>query len=159
MRYRLAMDSRRMHQLGVDRASSLLHRAIGRRMQRVDELQYRLRERARTAIEGRARRRQMLDGRLRYFDPRPRLGRDRRRLDAAGTLALQAMRVQLARRRSRFEAATAKLSQLSPLTILNRGYAIVTNEAGRVLTNPEQAPAESQIGVRLAEGSLTAKVS
>ncbi|MEO7651856.1 MAG: exodeoxyribonuclease VII large subunit, partial [Bryobacteraceae bacterium] len=47
---------------------------------------------------------------------------------------------------------------LSPLTILNRGYAIVTNEAGHILTSAGQASAGSSIGVRLAEGRLAARV-
>ena len=45
-RYRLAMANRRLHEQGVERASAVLHRNIGRRQQRVDELEYRMRERA-----------------------------------------------------------------------------------------------------------------
>src|SRR5574341_1951041 len=37
LRYRLAMRRRRLHDLGVDRAWSVLHRSVGRRVQRIDE--------------------------------------------------------------------------------------------------------------------------
>jgi exodeoxyribonuclease VII large subunit len=52
----------------------------------------------------------------------------------------------------------AKLSQLSPLRVLERGYAIVSNEAG-IVTDAAAAPAESRIHVRLHKGSLDAVVS
>src|SRR5579859_879655 len=152
VRYRFAMEWSRVRQLGVDRAHSLLSRSIGRRLQRIDELQNRLRERMRLALESRARARQSLLTRLRYYDPRPRLGRDRSRHEVSRSMLAQAMRLQLARRRSRLESLEAKLSQLSPLTILNRGYAIVTAESGHILMDAAAAPPGSDIGVRLARG-------
>src|SRR3989454_1350177 len=159
IRYRLAMVWSRLRQQGVDRAHSLLHRAVGRRLQRIDELQYRLRERMRVALESRARAMQSLTARLRYYDPRPRLGRDRSRHEAMRADLLQSMRLQLSRRRGRLESLQAKLSQLSPLTILNRGYAIVTAESGHILMDAEAAPVGSAIGVRLARGRLRAEVT
>jgi exodeoxyribonuclease VII large subunit len=153
------MDWSRIRQLGVDRAHSLLSRSIGRRLQRIDELQNRLREQIRLAWENRARARQLLLSRLRYYDPRPRLGRDRSRHEASRALLVQAMRLQLARRRGRLESLGAKLSQLSPLTILNRGYAIVTVESGHILIDAAAAPPGSGIGVRLARGRLRAEVT
>ena len=158
IRYRLAMDWSRVRQLGVDRAHSLLSRSIGRRLQRLDELQNRLREQMRLALEERMRAVQWLQSRLRYYDPRPRLGRDRSQHEAARALLVQAMRLQLARRRGRLELLEAKLSQLSPLTILNRGYAIVTAESGHILMDAAAAPPGSNIGVRLARGRLRAAV-
>src|SRR5437899_300161 len=115
VRYRLAMEWSRLRQQGVDRAHSLLHRSVGRRLQRIDELQYGLRERMRIAIETRARAALALAARLRYYDPRPRLGRDRSRHDAARAELAQSMRLRLSRRRGRLESLAAKLSQLSPL--------------------------------------------
>ena len=52
----------------------------------------------------------------------------------------------------------AKLGQLSPLAILNRGYAIVTGEDGHVLMDAAAAPEGSSIDVRLARGRLAAEV-
>ena len=67
------------------------------------------------------------------------------------------MRRHLARRRSAFDQLAAKLSQLSPLRILDRGYAIVSNQMG-ILKEPGAAPQGSSIHVRLANGELDAKV-
>ncbi|HEV3332693.1 MAG TPA: exodeoxyribonuclease VII large subunit [Bryobacteraceae bacterium] len=157
LRYRLAMLERRLRQQGIERALGVLHRRIGRGQQRVDENSYRLRERLRIAIDQRERARRALDARLRRFDMRPRLAADRRRLEAAHVTALTAIRAQLVRSRRRWEQLAAKLSQLSPLRILERGYAIVSNETG-ILKEADAAPAGSRIHVRLAGGELDATV-
>jgi exodeoxyribonuclease VII large subunit len=157
MRYRLAMLERRLRNQGVDRAMGLLHRRVGRGLQRVDEQEYRLREHVRLAIESRRRARRALDGRLRRFDVRPRLAAAVRRLEAADTRAAQTMRLGIGRHRSRLEQLSAKLSQLSPLAILERGYAIVSNRSG-ILKDAAAAPAGSRVHVRLAHGELDAQV-
>jgi exodeoxyribonuclease VII large subunit len=157
LRYRLAMLDRRLRQQGIDRALGVLHRRVGRHLQRIDEQEYRLRERIRAAIEARERARRGLESRLRRFDMRPRLAADRRRLDLATAVAAQQIRVALALRRRRMEQLVAKLSGLSPLLVLQRGYAIVSNPSG-VMTDAANAPPGSRIHVRLSRGELDAVV-
>ena len=152
------MLARRVDQQGIERALALLHRAVGRRLQRIDELEYRMRERLRAALESRARARRQLDGRLARFDPRPRFAAGRRRLEAARGAAIHAVRMAVARRRGRAEQLAAHLSQLSPLRILERGYAIVTTPEGAIVKRSAEAPPGSEIRVRLAEGRLAARV-
>jgi exodeoxyribonuclease VII large subunit len=157
LRYRLAMLERRLRQQGVERALASLHRRVGRGMQRIDELEYHLRERLRAAVSARERRRRGLEVRLQRFDVRPRLAADRRRWEAAHTGAAQAIRSHLAAHRSLHERFSAKLSALSPLRILERGYAIVSNQTG-ILSDATAAPPDSRIHVRLARGELDATV-
>jgi exodeoxyribonuclease VII large subunit len=158
LRYRLAMLERRLRQQGIERALNLLHRRIGRGLQRVDEQEFRMRERLRGATGGGERSRRGLELRLRRFDMRPRLAADRRRMESADRAAALIIRRQLGVRRSAFEQLEAKLSQLSPLRILERGYAIVSNEVG-IVKDAGAAPAESRIHVRLARGELDATVN
>src|SRR5262249_27551044 len=129
MRYRLVMLDRRLRRQGIERALSVIDRRIGRGLQRLDEQGFRMRERIRFAIDSRERARRALETRLRRFDMQPRLSAGRRRLEAADQAALQILRLRLARKRNRLDQASAKLSQLSPLRILERGYAIVSNAA------------------------------
>lgn len=157
LRYRLAMLDRRLRQQGIDRALGVLHRRVGRNLQRVDEQEFRLREMVRASIEARERTRRGLETRVRRFDMRPRLAADRRRLDTAMVSAAERMRLLLTERRRRMEQLAAKLSQLSPLLVLQRGYAIVSNARG-VVTNAADAPGGSQIHVRLSKGDLHATV-
>jgi exodeoxyribonuclease VII large subunit len=158
LRYRMAMLARRLHQQGIDRAHGLLGRRIGRAQQRIDEQGYRLRELARNAIDVRARRLRLVEARLGRFDIRPRLAADRRRLEDAHTLVLQLIRARMVHGRSGFERLTAHLTQLSPLKILDRGYAIVTNDDG-IVRDAAAAPADSAIRVRLSRGELDARVT
>jgi exodeoxyribonuclease VII large subunit len=157
VRYRLAMLERRLRQQGIDRALGILHRRIGRGLQQTDEHGYRMRERIRAAIESRERARRTLEARVRQFDVRPRLAAGRRRMEAAQHAAVQRMSAGLAHHRGRLDRLTATLPQLSPLRVLERGYAIVSNQAG-VVTDAAAAPADSRIHVRLHRGALDAVV-
>lgn len=158
-RYQLAILRRSWQQQAIERQIGLLHRAMGRHAQRIDEMQYQMRDLLRSMIERHARIARALAARLRFFDLRPRFAMDRRRLDQAHSAAVLAQRQQIARRRGRLEQLSAKLSQLSPLLILERGYAIVTDERGSIVKDSRAAPPGSLIRVRLAKGRLDATVS
>ena len=156
VRYRVAMLDRRLRQQGIERALAVLQRGIGRRFQRIDDCEYRMREQLRRAFETRRRRLLELERRLRVFDLRPRLAQDRRRLEAAEAAALHAVRLRLGEQRRKLETCSAKLQQLSPLKILERGYAIVIGPGGEALKKPVEAGTEVRLLV--AEGQMRAKV-
>jgi len=158
LRYRVAMLERRLRHQGIDRAMSLFRRRIGRGLQTVDEREYHMRERVRAILDARERARRGLEVRLSRFDMRPRLAAGRRRMDAARATAIQAMRLSLAARRGALDRLSAQLSQLSPLAILDRGYAIVSNPSG-IVKDAAAAPPDSRIHVRLAKGELDAVVA
>ena len=158
VRYRVAMLERRLRQQGIDRALGILHRRVGRDLQRIDEREFRMRERLRAALDGRERARRTVEERLLRFDVRPRLAAGRRRLDQTHNAALQLIRSRLAKNANRLGQLTAKLSQLSPLQVLERGYAIVSNQNG-ILKDATAAPPDSPIHVRLAKGALHAVVT
>jgi len=157
-RYRLAMAARALHERGVERASAILHRNVGRLQQRVDELDYRMRARALAAASVRRKRLEDFTGRLRSLDLRLRIARARRRLEAADTAAAQLIHLRLSRAHGRLNPLIAHLTQLSPLKILERGYAIVTNDAGVIVKQPTDAPVDSKVNIRLADGRMAARV-
>jgi exodeoxyribonuclease VII large subunit len=158
IRYRLAMAARRLHSQGVERASAVVHRNIGRLQQRIDELEYRLRERMTAGASARGKRLEELAARLRSLDLRLRFAAARRRLEAAETAIPQLIRLRLTRTQGRLDPLVANLTQLSPLKILERGYAIVTNESGKIVKEPGEAPVGSEIAGRLARGGIAAEV-
>ena len=159
IRYRLAVLARRLHEQAIDRAQSILHRALSRRMQRIDDLEERLRTGIRTAVATRERKRRDLEARLRYFDLRPRLRRDRERLNTSGFRVESVMRLQLNRTRQRFEMLAAKLEQLDPRLVLSRGYAIVLNDVNAVVRDASNAPVGSDVKILLAKDALHARVT
>ena len=158
MRYRIAMAHRRLHQLGVDRATTILHRKIGRGLQRVDELEYVLRDRTRERAVATRRRMDLLTERLKSLDLRLRFAALRQRLDTAEASAKRLVQLRLTRAHGRIDPLVAHLTQLSPLKILDRGYAIVTTVAGEIVKQPEQAPAGAEVAIRIAQGRLAARV-
>jgi exodeoxyribonuclease VII large subunit len=157
-RYRLAMSARALHERGVERASAVLHGKVGRLQQRVDELDYRMRGRVQTAASTRRKRLEELTARLRSLDLRLRIASARRRLQAADTAAARLIHLRVTRAQGRLNPLIAHLTQLSPLKILERGYAIVTNQQGDIVKQPADAPAESKVDIRIAHGKIAARV-
>jgi exodeoxyribonuclease VII large subunit len=157
-RYRLAMAARALHERGVERASAVLHRNVGRLQQRVDELDYRLRGHVQSAASARRKRLEELTGRLRSLDLRLRVAETRRRLEAAETAADRLIHLRLTLAHGRLNPQIAHLTQLSPLKILDRGYAIVANQAGAIVKQPADAPPKSNVSIRLAQGEIAARV-
>ena len=157
VRYKVAIGGRRLHQQGVDRATTVLHRRIGRSLQRVDELEYLLRERMRAVLQTNRTRLQSAATRLRSLDLRLRFANVRRRLEAAQRTLAQLVRLRITRAHGRLNPLTAHLTQLSPLKILDRGYAIVQNELGLVVKQAAEAPPDSTLDIRLAQGRIKAR--
>ncbi len=155
MRLSLALLARRLHALAVDQTT--LHRAIGKQMQRVDELDYRLRDHWRAALKERRRALDSLTGRLRELDVRLSFAQARRRVEACKASAIQSIKLRLSRARGALGPLEAHLAQLSPLKILDRGYAIVEND-GVIVKSPEDAPVDSEVKIRLARGELRGRV-
>jgi exodeoxyribonuclease VII large subunit len=61
-------------------------------------------------------------------------------------------------KRQRFERLLLQLEERSPLRVLDRGYAIVYDAAGRVVRAADQVAAGDEVSVRLAHGRLVAEV-
>lgn len=155
VRLTIALLGRRFHSIEMDPAR--LHRTVGRRMQRLDELDYRLRDGARSALDRRKRALDAAVSRLGQMDVRLRVADARRRLEACEAAVQQRMRLALSHLRGALGPLQAHLIQLSPLKILERGYAIVERD-GKVLKSAAEAPAGSNLRVRLAQGELKARV-
>jgi exodeoxyribonuclease VII large subunit len=157
-RFRLATLARRLHEQAIGRATALLHRNIGRRMQRLDDDSERLRSALRGMLAGAEKRRRGLEEKLRYYDLRPRLRRDRERMNVASARLEALAQVLLTRARTRRETLTTKLEQLNPRMVLARGYAIVLNEEGQIVKEAVQAPAGSEVRVLFARDGVKARV-
>ncbi len=159
VRYRLAMAARDLHQRGVERASAALHRRIGRAQQRVDEVDYRVRGAIQRGLDAHRRLWQQYEARLRGLDLRVRFGDVRRRLHIAEAAAVHAWQARAALAARRLETLGAHLTQLSPLRVLERGYAIVLNEHGALVKHSGDAPPDSAVEIRVAHARLKARIT
>jgi len=156
--YRFALASRRLNQLGIDRAASLLRRRIGRLQQRNDELDFQLRDRIRISLQRNQRRLDQARAQLRRMDVRLKLADARRRQESLQTVLHQLIQTKLTQARTSIEKPSAHLTQLSPLKILDRGYALIVNQSGALVKSPKDAPPKSKVTLRVAQGTLTARI-
>jgi exodeoxyribonuclease VII large subunit len=158
IRYRLSSAARELSRQGVERATSLLHRNIGRQMQRIDELDYCARNLIRKKLQTQRDQWTSLDTRLRERDLRLRFAAVRSRLNAASTALVQTMKLRLSRNKAALDPLTAQLIELSPTKILERGYAIVRDEQGHVIKDAASVAIGDHLEVLLAKGRLKAEV-
>jgi exodeoxyribonuclease VII large subunit len=155
IRLKIALSARALHGVEVDRIR--LHQLIGRHAQRVDDLEDRMQDQWRFAA---SRRRSSLDSvvaQLSSLDLRLRFAAVQRRLEADENALVQTIRLRLSGAQNALATLEAHLKQLSPLGILERGYAIVERD-GKVVKSADDAPVGSEIRVRLAKGRLAAEV-
>jgi exodeoxyribonuclease VII large subunit len=158
MRYRLSMLARCLHAQGVDRATSIVQRGIGRAFQRVDELDRCIADQTRRHLRQSAARLDQATMRLRKMDLRLRFGEARRRLQALDHQAATAMTLRLTRARARLDPVAGELVQLSPLRVLDRGYAIVRDPAGHVIKDAAEVQTGTPLHIRVAKGAIAAEV-
>jgi exodeoxyribonuclease VII large subunit len=82
----------------------------------------------------------------------------RRRFDVASASCNDAMETTLQEARERLGLAAASLDALSPLAVLQRGYAIAQDAAGKPLRDAATVSAGDEVTVRLAKGKLNTRV-
>lgn len=87
----------------------------------------------------------------------PRLAALRRRLGEAEATRDRRLDQRLRAGRHRLEKVVLALEARSPLGVLARGYALVTDEAGRVQRNAERIADGQRLELRLAEGTRWAR--
>jgi exodeoxyribonuclease VII large subunit len=127
--------------------------------QRLDELEQRLQRGIRHRLE---RTRLRLDGAaalLGRSSPTRRLAPLQQRLQVAGRRLPVAMQRRLLEARERLERSARTLHAVSPLATLDRGYAIVTDENSRVITDPTGLAPGARITARVARGIVLATVT
>lgn len=154
----IARGQARVNQQGIERATGSLHRRLDRGGQRIDDCDSRAREALRRSVAARRKLVSDLEARLRRQDLRLRLADARRRLGAAAQRAEHVMTQRLQAEHRRLGPLASAVIQLSPLRVLERGYAIVENAAGHVVTDCAGVVPGESIGVRLAKGGLRATV-
>jgi exodeoxyribonuclease VII large subunit len=93
-----------------------------------------------------------------FGEVKSRLNAARARFDAASSACNEAMEIMLQDGRERLGVAAASLDALSPLGVLQRGYAIAQDASGKLLRDAATVTEGDAIRVRLARGRLTARV-
>ncbi len=158
MRFQILIRRQALTELAQHRGFSRMMDLIHRRQQRIDDLVNRLAHVQRDILEQHRRRFETLASAVRHYDLRMRLSSTRRDLDARVAALAAAVRTLNLQRRGRLERLNEALQALSPLAILDRGYALVFDASGKLLKDARQAKAGQEITARLAKGEIHATV-
>jgi len=158
VRYQLLMRKQALTELAQHGAFARMMDGINQRQQKLDDLLYRLERAARQMIEQHRRRWEAAAAAVRHYDLRRVLAGVRKELEAGVSAMAAAARAALAARRSRLERLAAGLEALSPVAILERGYALVFDSSGNLLKDSTRVSPGDEISARLARGQITATV-
>ena len=179
--YKLLRANNALSTLAQNAVFARMQDSIARRQQRLDDLGFRLVQAQSRRLKELSRRLETLEAHLRRYDPRVRVGVMRRELEARTaelisassrlfvsrdtqvdrlTVALgRAGETILLRRRSRWERLQSNLQALSPTAILARGYALVFDTNGHLVTQAAQVKPGEQVRTQLGRGEFTAEVT
>ncbi len=158
LRVRLLEYEKRLDRLARHGAFGGMQTAIARRQQKVDDLAFRLRAAQAGLFRQFHRRLDVASTRVRHHDLRSRFAGRHREVEAQAEKLSAAYRNYLVRRRSRLERLEGQLQALSPISILERGYALVFDGEGRLLKDARQVREGDTITAQLALGQVTAVV-
>ncbi|ABF39284.1 Exodeoxyribonuclease VII large subunit [Candidatus Koribacter versatilis Ellin345] len=158
LRVRLLEYEKKLDRLARHGAFGGMQTAIARRQQRVDDLAFRLSVAQTNVFRQLHRRLDVASTRVRHHDLRSRFAAEHRELSARVEKLAATLRANLMRRRTRIERLAGQLQGLSPISILERGYALVFDAEGRLLKDARQVREGNTIRAQLALGQISAVV-
>jgi exodeoxyribonuclease VII large subunit len=159
IRYRLLMARQELSERTQHGAFARMMDGINRRQQRLDEASFRLERSERQLVERCYRRWEIASASVRYYDARQRLAAIRQRLAAQTVTLASAAHARLLAGRAALDRRAAALEALSPVAILNRGYALVFDANGQLVKDAERLKPGDDVSARLARGSVRARVT
>jgi exodeoxyribonuclease VII large subunit len=158
-RYRLMQARDGFARLGVDASLARLRESFARRQQRVDELSFRMEAAWNVATRGASEQLHQLTARLRRQDALHRLQLFRERLASLENRLVRIQQNRMNDDSARLQSLTRQLRVLSPLAVLNRGYALVFDESGALVKDASSLTRDQRLMTRLAKGSVRSRVT
>jgi exodeoxyribonuclease VII large subunit len=122
--------------------------------QRLDELEQRLVLAQKNLLQRRRGELALLESRLQARSPLPRVRQLQMDIQRMRQRMTAAMQLQLARSGDRLGHLARMLDSLSPLGTLQRGYAIITDRQGKVVSDTAGLAVGDKVEARLAKGLL-----
>ena len=159
MRYRLLMYRQALTELAQHGAFARMMEVIHQRQQKLDDLTHRLEVAERQLLEQMHRRWETVSAAVRHYDLRLVLSGMRKELESRTTALVAVTRNVLLQHRVRAERLQTALESLSPLAILDRGYALIFDPTGKLLKDASKVGVGDKISARLAHGQIRAEVT
>jgi exodeoxyribonuclease VII large subunit len=158
MRYRLIQVRHALERVRVESMTVRMMDAVHARQQRVDELALQMEGALQEDLHRYGERLQHAQNALARQDVRHRLPLMRERLDRLQGGFARAGRHYVSTRLERLEAMRGKLTALSPLGVLERGYALVFDADGNLVRGVKDLKKGQTMTTRLADGSVASTI-
>ncbi len=157
-RFRNLQARQQLARVHVDRVEARMRTLLHRLEQRLDELSQHLDD----TVSGNLRHRQrsvaeMMAAILRQ-DPRQKLAHARGHFQSSTTRLDRTLERLFEKQRGRLRALDGQLRSLSPLAVLDRGYALVHDAQGAVVRSVDQIRTGEDVLTRLGHGAFTSRV-
>lgn len=159
VRYRLLMGRQALTELARHGAFARMMEVIRQRQQKLDDLTHRMELAERQLLEQMRRHWETTSSAVRHYDLRLVLSGMRKELGSLTTALVAVTRNVLLQHRVRSERLQTALESLSPLAILDRGYALVFDSEGKLLKDARAVNVGDQISARLAHGQIHAAIT
>ena len=159
IRYRLLMGRQALTELAQHGAFARMMELIRQRQQKLDDLTHRMELAERHLLEQMRRRWEMTSAAVRHYDLRLVINGMRGELESGTAALVSIMRNVLLQHRVRSERLQTALESLSPLAILERGYALIFDSEGKLLKDVRTLKIGDEVSARLARGEIHAAVT
>jgi exodeoxyribonuclease VII large subunit len=156
--YRLMQARRHLTELAQSRAFARFTELVNRRQQRVDDLVHRLRHAFGDELRYYRSRVDVATTRVRAHDLRIVLTGMRKQVENASARLTNIAQMRLQHAKVGLNQYEARLQALSPLNILERGYAIVFDTNGKPVKDPADVKSGERITARVARGTVRSTV-
>jgi len=159
MRYRLLMARQGLTELAQHGAFGRMMEFIRQNQQRIDDYAHRLEVAERQLLEQMRRRWETVSSAIRHYDLPMMLSGMGKELETRMTALVAVTRKVMLEHRVRLERLETALQSLSPLSILDRGYALIFDQRGNLLKDSNMVETGEEISARLAHGRLHARIT
>jgi exodeoxyribonuclease VII large subunit len=156
--YRLMQARRHLTELAQSRGFARFTEFVNRRQQRVDDLIHRMRHSIADELRYYRSRVDVATTRVRAHDLRFVLNGMRKQVENAHARLANVAQIHLQSAKADLNQYEARLQALSPLNILERGYAIVFDAQGKPVKDPADVRTGEKITARVAGGTIRATV-
>jgi exodeoxyribonuclease VII large subunit len=158
VRFQLLRARQKMDSVLIDHSERRVTTQLHRLGQRLDDLGFRMESSVEEMVRTRQRQVAELTADVLHHEPRQMLARMRERLTVSDTRIERSQERTLRRAVARIEALDARLRSLSPLAVLDRGYALVLGADGSVIRSTSQLAPGHHLKTRLGDGEFASTV-
>jgi exodeoxyribonuclease VII large subunit len=159
MRYRLLMGRQALTELSQHGAFARMMELIHQRQQKLDDSLTAWNSPSASCSSICIGRWEIVSAAVRHYDLRLILSGMRKELESGTSALVAVMRNVLLQHKVRSERLYTALESLSPLAILDRGYALVFDSEGKLLKDVRALRVGDEISARVAHGQFQAAIT